>query len=502
MFKREKIANKDVIFKRITEALNQIEVGYDQVKLKTEALSEQDVKIANSINQIIDLLNHKWRYLEMRSDLVNRSIGVGLWDMEVDKTDMINQDNKFTWTDDFRQMLGYKSETDFPNVLSSWSDLLHPDEKQHVLRAFGDHMADTTGSTPYDITYRLKLKSGEWRWFRATGSTLRNDRGEPIRVAGALFDISDAKAEREQLDYLIQRYGAIDSILTEGSWNMKVIDNDPVNSNNIFWWSNQFRNLLGYKDERDFPNVLSSWSEKIHPEEADFVIKAFNDHLMDYSGKTPYNIEYRLRHKNGEYRWFRANGKTLRQKDGTPVLVAGAIEDITAAKKKIEFEKEIDLRIQEVSSAITQMTQEVGSVTEKAIEISNYQASMNASAEKTKAQTEETVRITDFIKSISSQTNLLALNASIEAARAGEAGRGFAVVADEVRKLAESSSKAGDDVSDSLVLMEDSINGIIEKIDNVNSLTQEQTSSIQQINASIEEISAMSDKLSALSSEY
>ena len=125
--------------------------------------------------------------------LVVQATKIGLWDMEVVKGDPVNPTNTFIWSDEFRQLLGFSNETDFPNALGSWSDRLHPDDKNRTLAAFASHILDTTGKTPYDIEYRLLKKNGEYGYFRASGETIRDENGTPLNAVGALIDITETK---------------------------------------------------------------------------------------------------------------------------------------------------------------------------------------------------------------------------------------------------------------------------------------------------------------------
>ena len=135
----------------------------------------------------------------LKLNLMTDAAKIGLWDMDVVAEDPVNSNNIFMWSQEFRQMLGYSDVNDFPNILSSWSDRLHPEDKEHTLKAFSAHLTDNKGKTPYNVEYRLKMKTGEYRYFNAFGETLRNDEGVPLRTAGALMDITERKIMEQEL---------------------------------------------------------------------------------------------------------------------------------------------------------------------------------------------------------------------------------------------------------------------------------------------------------------
>ena len=375
---------------------------------------------AREMHLQIDELSAELESMKTRFELIRMATSDGTWDMVVNHADPGNPRNPFWWSDQFRHLLGFQTEKEFPNVLSSWASRLHPEDREPTLAAFGRHLADRSGRTPYDVIYRLATKSREYRWFRARGQTVRMANGTALRVAGSLTDIHESRTRELMLETLLVRFDLAREMLQDGLWDLEVVAGDPVNPKNAFWWSDQFRRLLGYANAQEFPDVLDSWASKLHPDDAQRTVDAFTAHLTDRTGRTPYDLDYRLLCKDGEYRWFRARGQTKRAADGTPLRVVGALSDLTLQKHE-----EANQRKQTENNAFLDASlKSIGS-------------------------------IVGTIQRVADQTNLLALNAAVEAARAGTAGLGFAVVADEIRTLAQQVRSATAQIVDIQVSLTD-----------------------------------------------
>ena len=155
-----------------------------------------------------DALERALRISEERFDLAVSGNNAGVWDWDL-KT------GEVYYSPRYKKLLGY-AEDEFDNKVESFENHVHPDDRQAALTALDQHVI---GETPYDVELRMRTRSGEYRWFQARGKSVRNRRGEAVRMAGAITDITDRKhaeaqlfAERDRAQVTLESIG--DAVIT------------------------------------------------------------------------------------------------------------------------------------------------------------------------------------------------------------------------------------------------------------------------------------------------
>lgn len=95
------------------------------------------------------------------------------------------------------------------------------------------------------------------------------------------------------------------------------------------YFSPRAKEIIGYAPE-EFPDSWDAWTVAVHPDDRRRILDQVRRHLRD---REPLNeMEYRLRHKDGSWRWVLSRGTSARGPDGRAVRLAGSITDVTARK--------------------------------------------------------------------------------------------------------------------------------------------------------------------------
>ncbi|MCG8619156.1 MAG: response regulator, partial [Desulfobacterales bacterium] len=170
------------------------------------------------------------------------------------------------------------------------------------------------------------------------GYPIMDDDGNVIQMIEYSLDITDRKKAEEALKASEERFALTTAGSGDGLWDFDV-------QHQVLWYSDRYRDLLGYENEADYPNEISSWTDGLHPDDRRAALKKFNDHLI---ARKPYDVEYRLQTKQGEWRWFRARGQSLRDEDGLSYRAAGSITDITEQK---QLEQDLQSQVEELDGA-------------------------------------------------------------------------------------------------------------------------------------------------------
>ncbi|MCR5409751.1 MAG: PAS domain-containing protein [Lachnospiraceae bacterium] len=441
-------------------------------------------------------LREKLRSSEIELEAVNTSTHLGIWKC------FYNEDGSqgdVIYSDEFRRMLGF-SRSELEDSLEALPKIIHPDDMDKAFGAFAAAAGDKTGRVKYNVEYRILTKSGNYKWFHAAGECLRYPNGNPKEFIGTFSDIDEQKRNAEIFEHDSRRQQAVEMMMLEGSWSMDLTKYAIDDPNSPMVFSDQFKKILGYTPgSSEFPDIMQSWITKIHPDDVPGASEAMGKQLADHSGATVFDMEYRMKHKNGEYIWVRASSYVVWSHDSVPLMAAGTILDITEQKtNKERFEKEMEPNIESLRNGIANIAENVERAATQMLEVSRRQDEVTEAANSIESAVDASMEIIGSIQSIANQTNLLSLNASIEAARAGDAGRGFAVVATEVQTLSHSTKETTEHISEKLTNVNEAVKDILAKIRQISESIAEENGEMSNINATVEELHAAADEIAQM----
>jgi len=275
-----------------------------------------------------------------------------------------------------------------------------------------------------------------------------------------------------------------------------------------------FTGIAAPKAMSDALNDLASKLKDLNSDDGDFT-KRINSERRDEIGDVANALDDFIDSLSGLIESIACQSTQVI--DGVGELDSGAKNICNTSEKQLESAELIVTAVNEMSYAITEVSQnaqltsteiiEVNRLADEGTKITNNAVSeikglshavQEASHAITKLSdnSKDISSVLDVIRGIAEQTNLLALNAAIEAARAGEQGRGFAVVADEVRNLASKTQQSTENIQ---LMIESLHKGVAEAIDSIEKGSQATHSSVdlsEQTLTALENISNASKRVS------
>lgn len=148
------------------------------------------------------------------------------------------------------------------------------------------------------------------------------------------YQFDEMEKHRNALMISDQRYELAVEGANDGIWDWDL-------ESGAYFFSIKWKNAFGY-DDVEIPNRYDSWKQLLHPEDRENAVNKIEEYLASRSGI--YESTYRLRCKNGEYRWILSRGKGIWNKEGHAIRVAGSHTDITEymeLQERLYQEKEL-----------------------------------------------------------------------------------------------------------------------------------------------------------------
>jgi two-component system, NarL family, sensor histidine kinase UhpB len=224
-----------------------------------------------------------------------------------------------TYTNDaLLSIFGY-SEDEVKNNDWWWSTNLDPADRERVEN--GINAALESDATEWTDIYKFKCKDGTYKLIADRSTIIRDEKGKAIRLVGTMLDITERNQREQQLRDALARYDVLMQATQDAVWDMNLVTGETYTNDTL-------KQIFGYDDEVQDNDHW--WNSNLHPDDRDRVVAGINA-AMD-GGKAVWKDEYRFRCKNGSYKIIFDRSTIIRDENGKPVRLIGAMQDITSER--------------------------------------------------------------------------------------------------------------------------------------------------------------------------
>ena len=204
-----------------------------------------------------------------------------------------------------------------------WLKALHPDDIERVRFSFSK--VSDIGSF-YSTEYRLRMSSGEYRWYLDAATPRFDNSGAFLGYVGNVIDIHARKLEERKIHKSNSRFSAAIEAVAGVMWFTDA--KGHFTEAQPGWGSLTGQSFKEYQG--------NGWAKAIHPDDRKSCLKIWNAALEH---KKPYEVEERLRLANGQWRLFSVRAIPVTDAEGSVVEWVGVHTDITERR---EYEKHVE----------------------------------------------------------------------------------------------------------------------------------------------------------------
>lgn len=231
----------------------------------------------------------------------------------------------------FAEMLGFKSAREMQDGVAALKRI-HPDDAP----SFNESILQSEKDLSYwHRTFRVIHPNQPLAWFEAFAMPARQPDGSTIWT-GFLHDITKQKLAESQVEDLSQRWRFAIERSGIGIWDWSA-------QSNKMDFSPTWKAMLGYTND-EIGSEVAEWKSRIHPDDVERLAQLESNEWNSISSE--FNVEYRLRHKNGSYIWVLSRRMAVAWgEDGKPTRFVGTHTDITAIKESAEALQDSEARL-------------------------------------------------------------------------------------------------------------------------------------------------------------